>query len=423
MNDNAEYLVALDAGSEKIFCVVGKMVEASPNANEPESRAKKGAETQGRVIRVISTGVAPSRGIRNGVVVDLEAAVTSVGEALHEAEAGCDGFRIERVIATLGGSVLRSANCTGTAVVRNNEVHQADIEEAERNARANAKKQGPELIKLHRQFFECDGSRVSDQPLGLACSKLNVKYHAVYGSLTNAENMKRCLLRNGVELDRYLPHPIASAIAVLTKAEKYCGTLVIDLGAQTSSIAIYHEDVVLYTHVQPFGAEYFTRDVAMVFGLTMDDAEKLKQTAGHCVDEKFDPMEICTVPSSTRQMRSVSRRLLARTLRARAQEFFGLYRRLIEEAGYLEKVSNVVITGGGAKLEGLAQVAEDVFGKPVRVGRALNIEPETPRDTKNTACLGLLLERLYEANPGKLRRKHGSGGTKGLKRLFFGDYV
>ena len=397
MTDSSDYLVGLDIGSSQVTCIVGRIVEVGPDAVDPETGGVKGEDTQGRVIRVHSMSRRTSSGISKGVIVDIDAVVKTIKEVVTDVERHLP-FKIEHVVASIGGGSLRSLPCVGNWQVTNNEVQESDKQKAEASALMHAKKENQDLIKLFVQYWECGDTVTHTSPVGMSATNLTVHCLAVYGSVKNAENMKRCIQRTGLTVDKFLPHPWASAIAVLTPTEKLCGTLVIDLGAQTTSLSIMHEHVLIYTSVLPYGAEYFSRDLAMVCGLSLNDAEKLKVTSGHCLPEKIGPDEIVTTgPSTQRSNRIFPRQLLARTLNARAMEFFGLYRKTLEDADVLSSVHNIVLTGGGSKLLGILQIIRQVFPNvPVRIGRPRNVEPEVPRSEENAVCLGLVLNPFYD---------------------------
>ena len=227
--ENKEFFAALDVGSDKVLCLVARP------GDEPE------------MLRVIGIGNTPSSGIRNGCVVDVTAAVGSIRQAVREAGFTA-GVEITGVWAAIGGHTLKSANCTGQTVLRGREVTREDVEQAELNARQSALRdmKGESLLKLIPQGYRC-GDLVTDKPVGLVGQKLEADVHALYGSRTNANNLKHAIQRVGLELINYEPHPWAAAQAVLSETEKTCGTALIDIGAETTSLIVFREGRILFT--------------------------------------------------------------------------------------------------------------------------------------------------------------------------------
>lgn len=410
-------LVGIDVGSHKVLCVIARpMVE-------------KGA------YRVEGYGIVPSEGVRKGVVADLEAVVTNVREAVREAQASADmrATATIRAWAAIGGQDLTSETCVGTTVLRGKEVTQNDVNAAEATARANCARSDRKLIKFCTQGYYCGDAFTTASPIGLTGDRLEARIHAVYGSVRNAENMLRCLQRSGLGIAGYEPHPWASAKAVLSPTDRYCGTVVIDIGAETSSVAMYYENILCYTAERPFGAEFFTRDVATIFGITLEEAEEIKTTVGCCSPQKVPDGETVQPLTTARNGRTYPRQLLARTLRDRAEEFFRLYRNSLQAAGWLDKVHCVVLTGGGASLVDIDEVARTVFDMPVRVcgPRALEGGTNLLSLPQASAAVGLILsagEKLAaEEDLGYRTRTLPSffgrfGKFETLKNIVIGDY-
>lgn len=407
-----DVVAVLDVGSQKVLCVVAKT--ASPEEG----------------CRVLGFGNVASEGILNGTVVNLEAVVRSIRQAVSEA-AYTSGVPVSRVWAAIGGRTVTSANCEGTAVVRGNEVQEDEVELARQNAREHAEEsaRGRDLIKLIPQGYLV-GETPVEVPLGLAGKRVAARVHAVYGSVMNAENLKRCMQRSELELVNYEPHAWAAAQAVVTPTEKICGTAVIDIGAQTTSIAVFREGVLRHSEVCAWGAEYFTRDIAMVFGLSLEQAEELKLRVGRCSISEVIPGEM--VQASGDPTRSYSRELLTKTLAARARELFRIYEEHIRAAGVWDDVELIVLTGGGASLRDLDAAAEAATGKRVRIGLPQWIRGETPLLLRPDAAVAMGLVRcaLGEAEDGsaafgKAGKRRGGRISRLFNRLmtiFVGDY-
>lgn len=406
-----DVLVGIDIGTHKVLCVI-----ARPSENKPG------------MYRILGYGYANSRGVRKGIVTDLEEVVQSIHRAVDLARDSAGGVPVERAWASIGGQTLTSENCSGTAVVRGNEVKQSDVDTAESNAREHSRRQGRQLIKMIPQGYSCGDTFTSTSPVGLTGDKVTAVYHAVYGSISNAENMKRCLVRSGIELAGYEPHPWAAAKAVLDETERYCGTVVFDMGEQTTSVALFYENMLTYTDVRPYGAEFFTRDVATVFGITLEQAEELKADYGHCFPEKTLPSETVQPHVPDGQVApAFPRRLLAQTLRERAEEFFGLYKELLVKKGVIDKVHSVVLTGGGANLRGADEICRRIFGVPVRIGLPRVIDGDSPLSVRSDAAvaIGLIMsagEELAKGESRGHRTKRLPGFLSKLKATFCGDY-
>ena len=350
MNNPNDYLVGLDIGSHKVLCVV-----ALPS---PKGEG---------LYRICGYSFRDSHGVRNGIVTDLNAAVDDIKAAVREARSAGNLPELSNAWVAIGGSSLTSENCLGTAVVRGNEVK-------------------------------------------------------------NAENMKRSLLRSGIELAGYEPHPIAAALAVSTESDRYNGTLVLDMGAETTSMTLVYEHRTLLTAVRPFGSEFFTRDLSTIFGVSLDQAEELKIRFGSCSMDGVLPGE--SVRPSLEDVRGTplcSRSLIVQTLYERAKEFFRIYRDVIEKAGHLDKVHAVIITGGGANLRAIDEVARDVFGVPVRIGAPLCFDEKNALSMRPNASVaaGLLMaaDKTRAAGDSRSYRTPSLLNLSGrIRTVFFGDY-
>lgn len=422
--NNRQHLVALDVGTSKVLCVV-----ALTQGEEKEKKEK--------ALRIVGMGCTSSAGIREGTVVDVEEAVTAIRRAVGEAQYTAGAGTITRVWAAIGGQTLTSCNCTGVAVLKGREVTQEDVRIASDNARVHARHEGHgrEPIKLIPQGYACGDVAAVMNPIGLMGQKLEARMHAVYGSPTNAENLKRCIQRAGLELVNYEPHPWAAAKGVLTPSEAICGAAVIDLGAQTTSILVMRENIVLYTHVLPWGADLLTRDLSVVLGLPLKESEQLKVHHGSCDLSAVVPGEILdvTLPAgeqngaSAHSIGSVacSRSLLVRTLNARVRESFSLHKKLLMDSGLFDdRVQIVVLTGGGAKLPGIVEAAEAVFRKKVRIGRPIGIEGNSSvlKNPEAAVAAGLIRCADEARTQGADALQSEPTFFERIKTIFIGDY-
>lgn len=413
-----QHLVALDVGTSKVLCIVA----LGQGPDQP--------------LRILGKGSAVSAGIRSGTVVDVEDAVQSIRRAVEEAQDTAGAGTITRVWAAIGGQTLTSRNCTGMTVLKGREVTQEDVKKSDDFVRQNARFEGPsrELLKLIPQGYACGDVAAVANPIGLIGQKLEARMHAIYGSVSNAENLKRCIQRVGLELVNYEPHPWAAAKGVLTPAEAVCGAAVIDIGAQTTSVLVMSENIALFTRVLPWGAELLTRDLSTVLGLPLEESETLKVECGTCDMNAVVAGELLDV----RLMRSVddgrsslpvdniacSRSLFVRTLNARVREGFSLHKKLLMDSGLFDRVQTIVLTGGGAKLRGIADAAQAVFQKKVRLGLPLGIDGDALLLQNPAAAVAAGLIRCADE-----ARTQGTDALKStptlyerVKTLFIGDY-
>ena len=409
MNNPPDILVGLDVGTTKVLCVVARPAE------------------EVGFYRIEGYGLVQSEGISHGVVTDIEGAVKSIRSAIKEAQYTAQVPFTEAVVA-IGGSTLTSEDCVGTAVVRGREVTPHDVTIAEANARENVNRKDRQLMKMIAQGYRAGDVVTPTPPIGFSADRIEALYHSVFGSISNAENMRRCLQRSSLELLNYEPHPWAAARAVLSETEKYCGTVVFDLGAQTTSISLFHENVITFTDVRPYGSEFFTRDIAIIFGLTLEQAEEMKLTSGHCDLSRVRRSETVQPRDQKGVLpRLYSKELLVKTLRGRALEIFRLYKKDLEEAGMLPFIHSVVLTGGGANLSGIELVAEEVFGVPVRIGtpRYVRGQPGLIMKPEASVAMGLISsagEALAQGEEHGHRPKGFSTRFGWLKTLFTGNY-
>lgn len=357
MENQNDLLVGLDVGSSQIRCVVARRGEHEDSYH------------------LVGFGTSDSAGIRRGCVVDIEEAVGSIRSAIANA-ADSSEVKIERVWAAIGGGMLDSRQCSGVAALKGREVSRDDVETANRNAQANAlgEQKSRDLIKIIPQGYACGDVDFVKNPVGLEGETLTCLVQAVYGSASNAENMRKCMQRAGIEVVNYEPHPWAAAIGVLTPTERRCGVAVIDIGAETTSICVFKDDFLRFTAVRAWGASHLTRDLSMVLGMDWDEAEYMKCNSGICDASGILDSDVV---QSYKTSKRCLKKLLVKTLEARARELLTLDKKIIEDAGELENVHKVVLTGGGVRLAGMKEVAESVFqGVPCSIGTPVGVENE-----------------------------------------------
>ncbi len=354
MGKKAELLVGLDVGTSKVAAVVGELHDGG--------------------LSVVGIGSAPSDGLRKGVVVNIDATVHAIERALKEAEvtAGCE---IHTVFAGVGGGHIRGFNSHGVVGVRSREVSQADVDRVLEAARAVALPADRDILHVLPQDFVLDGQDGIRAAVGMSGVRLEARVHIVTTAISSAQNVVKCCERTGLHVADLVLEPLAAAEAVLTPEEKELGVALVDLGAGTTDILVFHQGALKHTAVLSIGGNHVTSDVAAGLRTPFRDAEVLKQRSGCALSRLVDREQSVEVASvGGRTPRLLSRHLLSQVVEARAEEILTLARHQIIKCGFDEGLgSGVVLTGGTALLEGMVPLAEQVFQTPVRIGTPLNL--------------------------------------------------
>jgi len=391
-----DMVFGLDIGTAKVMVVAAEVL--------PEG-----------ALRVAGLGVAPTHGLKRGVVVNIEATVQSIQQALKEAEmmAAC---KIGSVYTGITGSHIRGQNSTGMVIVRDNrEVTPTDVARVVETAKAINIPNDQRLLLVEPQEFVIDGHEVKE-PIGMSGSRLEVKVHIVTGAGSAAENIMKCVRRCGLDVERLVLNPSASAAAVLSDDEKSLGVAVVDIGAGTTDVQIYTDGSVRHTAVIPIAGDLITSDIAMALRTPTKDAEQIKVEHGVAKQLLADPGDQLEVPGlGDRQPRLLSRQALAGVIEPRIEEIFSLVHQVIRESGYEELLSSgVVICGGSAVMPGLVELGEDIFLKPVRRGSPTYSGPlfDMVANPRSATVMGLLEEaRLARARGQKAAAQAGSVKT------------
>ncbi|MBI4886021.1 MAG: cell division protein FtsA [Acidobacteria bacterium] len=351
------YLVGLDAGTSTVCAVVG------------ESRDDGSFD-------IVGIGVAESRGIKRGVVVNLEAAVESIKKAIEEAELMA-GVEIDSVHLALSGPHVKGFNSRGVIAVagKNREILRDDVRRAIDAAKAVALPAGREILHVLPQDFVVDEQDGIGAPVGMTGARLEVNVHVVTGAVSTSQNIIACVNRAGVSVLDTVIEQLAAAEAVLTSDEKELGVALVDIGGGTADVAIFERGSLWHTAVVAVGGDHFTSDIAVGLRTPMPDAEKLKRKHGCALSSMVDEDETIEVASvGGRKPRLMARRILSEIMQPRAEEIFHLVWDEIRRAGYEKSLnSGIVLTGGGAILEGMPEIAEQIFDLPVRRGCPMDI--------------------------------------------------
>jgi cell division protein FtsA len=344
-----ELIVGLDIGTTKIAAIVGEVTDDG--------------------IDVIGIGTAPSRGIRKGVVVNIDATVQSIERAIEEAEhmAGCE---ITQVYAGIAGGHIKGLNSHGTVAVKDKEVRDGDVLRVIESAKAVAIPMDREIIHVLPQEFIVDEQDGIREPLGMAGVRLEAKVHIVTAAVTSAQNIIKCCNRCGLTVADIVLEPLASAEAALHDDEKELGVALVDIGGGTTDVAVFSEGAIVHTGVLPLGGNHLTNDIAVGLRAPLDAAEKIKQRYGCAVPHLVSEEETVEVPSvGGRPPRIVPRRVLVDIVMPRMEEIFEHVRKEIARSGHEDRLaSGLVLTGGGTILEGITELAEEVSGLPTRRG-------------------------------------------------------
>ncbi|OGQ03926.1 MAG: cell division protein FtsA [Deltaproteobacteria bacterium RBG_19FT_COMBO_58_16] len=347
-------VVGLDIGTTKICAIVGE-------------KMKDGVE-------IIGIGSTPSKGLRKGVVVNIESTVESIKKAIEEAElmAGCD---INRVYCGIAGGHIKAFNSHGVIAIKNREITRADIDRVIEAAQAVVIPPDREVIHVIPQEYIVDDQEGIQEPLGMIGIRLEVKVHIVTAAVTSAQNIIKCANKAGLDVADICLQQIASSEAVLNPDEREIGVVLVDIGGGTTDIALYHNGTIKYTTVITLGGNQVTGDLSVGLRTTTNEAEKIKKQWGCAMTamaSRDETIEVASVGGG--KTRTVSRFMLCEIIEPRVEEIFQLVQREIMKSGYDSLISSgVVLTGGTAALEGITELAEQVFNLPVRRGLPMGI--------------------------------------------------
>jgi len=387
-----DLVVGLDIGTAKVMAVVAEV------------------QADGE-LRIAGLGVAPSHGLKRGVVVNIDATVQSIQQALKEAEMMAD-CKITRVYTGITGSHIRGQNSTGMVIVRDKEVTPVDVARVVETAKAINIPNDQRLLLVEPQEFVIDGHE-GKEPIGMSGSRLEVKVHIVTGAGSAAENILKCVRRCGLEVAGLVLNPSASAASVLTDDEKSLGVAVVDIGAGTTDVQVYTDGSVRHTAVIPIAGDLITSDIAMALRTPTKDAEEIKLEHGVAKQLLADPSEQVEVPGlGDRGPRMLSRQALAGVIEPRIEEIYSLVHQVIRESGYEELLSSgIVLTGGSAVMPGMVELGEDIFLKPARRGTPTYSGPlfDMVSNPRSATVMGLLEEaRLARARGHRAAAQAGS---------------
>ena len=371
-------IVSLDIGTSKVAAIVA---EITPDGD----------------IEIIGTGLCPSRGLKKGVVVNIESTVQSIQRAVEEAElmAGC---QIHSVYAGIAGSHIRGLNSHGIVAIRDKEVTHADVERVIDAARAVAIPADQKILHIVPQEFIIDAHDGIREPVGMSGVRLEAKVHMVTGAVSAAQNILKCVRRCGLEADDIVLEQLASAEAVLTEDEKQLGVCIVDVGGGTTDIAIFTEGAIRHTAVIPIAGDQVTNDIAVALRTPTQHAEDIKIKYACALTQMANPEETIEVPGvGDRPPRRMARHTLAEVVEPRYEELFLLVQEELRRSGYEDRIaSGIVLTGGSCKMEGAVELAEEIFHCPVRLAMPQGI----------TGLVDVVSNPVYATGVGLLRFGH-----------------
>jgi cell division protein FtsA len=355
MSRSENTVVGLDVGTTKICAIIGEV-----NAD--------GA------VDIIGVGASPSRGLRRGVVVNIDHTVSSIRKAVEDAElmAGC---RAETVYAGISGGHIRGINSHGVIAIKNREVTPLEVSRVVDAARAVAIPMDREVIHILPQEFMVDAQEGIKEPVGMAGVRLEAKVHIITGAVSAAQNIVRCAHRSGLRVRDLVLQQMASAEAVLSADEKELGVALVDIGGGTTDIAVFSEGAIQHTSVIPVGGDQLTNDIAVGLRTPTVEAERIKRKYGCALGALVNKDETIAVPGvGGRQPKVLSRSVLADITEPRLEEILGLVRRELERHNLLQSMaSGIVLTGGTVMVEGICELAEQLFDLPVRLGYPIGV--------------------------------------------------
>jgi cell division protein FtsA len=396
--DTRQLLVALDIGTSKIVTLVAEIT--------PED-----------TLNLIGMGSHPSRGLKKGVVVNIDSTVNAIQRSLEEAELMADA-KIKEVLTGIAGSHIKSFNSHGMVAIKDKEVQQYDIDRVIETARAVNIPMEQQVLHILEQEFIIDGQGGVRQPLGMSGMRLEVKVHIVTGAVSAAQNIMKCVRRCGLEVRDLMLQPLASADAVLLDDERDLGVCLVDIGGGTTDLAVFTEGAIKHTSVIPIAGDQITNDIAMALRTPTKDAEDLKIAHGVALRQLASTADMIEVPGvGERGPRELSRQTLAEVIEPRVEELYSLIQRELRSSGLEELLSSgIVITGGSAQMRGMVELGEEVFHMPVRVGvpQYKGALAEVVRNPRYSTGMGLLMAGLDQVK----RERHAKMQGAGFKEVF-----
>jgi cell division protein FtsA len=402
-------IVGLDIGTSKVVAIVGEI------SIDDE-------------IEIIGIGSNQSRGLKKGVVVNIESTVHSIQRAIEEAElmAGCE---IHSVFTGIAGSHIRSLNSHGIVAIRDNEVTYGDVDRVIDAAKAVAIPADQKILHILPQEFIIDNQEGVKEPIGMSGVRLEAKVHMVTGAVSAAQNIVKCVRRCGLEVDDIILEQLASSYSVLTEDEKDLGVCMIDIGGGTTDIAVFTDGAIHHTAVIPIAGDQVTNDIAVALRTPTQHAEDIKVQYACALTQLANNDESIEVPSvGDRPSRRLARQTLAEVVQPRYEELFTLVQAELRRSGYESLIAaGIVLTGGSSKMEGVIELAEEIFHMPVRIGIPQYVSglSDVVKSPIYATGVGLLIFGKRQSQEGNTQI-HINDGVKGIfermKSWFQGNF-
>jgi len=387
-------VVGLDIGTNKVAAIVAEI-------------------TPGGELEIIGLGSYPSRGLKKGVVVNIESTVQSIQRAIEEAElmAGC---QIDAVYAGIAGSHIRSINSHGIVAVRDREVYAQDVERVIDAAQAMAIPADQKILHILPQEYVIDNQEGVKEPLGMSGVRLEAKVHLVTCAVNAAQNIEKCIVRCGLTVNDVILEQLASSYSVLTDDERDLGVCLVDIGGGTTDIAVFTDGAIRHTAVIPIAGDQVTNDIAMALRTPTQNAEEIKIKYACALTQLARPDETIQVPGvGDKPAKELSRQALAEVVEPRYDELFTLIQAELRRSGFEDLIAaGIVLTGGASKMEGVIELAEEIFHMPVSLGAPRNVSglKDIVRNPVYATGVGLLQygKEREEEMPGRGRRGKGA---------------
>ncbi|UJP04597.1 MAG: cell division protein FtsA [Nitrosomonas sp.] len=399
--ENRNLIVGLDIGTSKIVAIVAEVV--------PESG-----------FEIIGLGSHPSRGLKKGVVANIETTVNAIQRALEEAELMAD-CKIHEVFTGIAGSHIKGFNSNGMVPIKDKEVTEKDVERVMEAAKAVNIPADQQILHVLNQEFIIDGQEDVREPVGMSGIRLEVKVHIVTGAVSAAQNIVKCVHRCGLDVRDLILQPLASAMAVLSDDEKDLGVCLVDIGGGTTDIAVFTHGAIRHTAVIPIAGDQITNDIAMALRTPTKSAEDIKCRYGCALRSLADANEMVEVPDvGNRGSRQLSKQTLAEVIEPRAEELYTMVQAELRRSGFEELLSSgIVITGGSASLRGMVELGEEIFHMPVRLGLPnyhgnLKEVIHTPRYSTG---IGLILAGIQQMQHQQSSRLQGGSAKQIFSRM------
>ncbi|MEQ1913801.1 MAG: cell division protein FtsA [Sideroxydans sp.] len=402
--ENKNLIVGLDIGTSKIACIVAEV------------------NAEGK-LEVIGAGMTESSGMKKGMVVNIDATVAAVQQALQEAELMAD-CKITTVYTGIAGGHIRSSNAHGMIKIKDKEVSQADVVRAIETASSISLPGDQQILHILEQEFSIDGQEGIKKPLGMSGMRLEVEIHIVTGAVSAVQNILKCIHRCGLEVHEMMLQPLASSKAVLADDERELGVCLIDIGGGTTDVAIFTGGAIRHTAVIPIAGDQITNDIAMALRTPTKDAEDIKIKYGCALRQLANDAPIEVPGVGERGSRMLSRQTLAEVIEPRIEELYSLVQTELRRSGFEDALSSgVVITGGSSAMQGMVELGEEIFHLPVRLGLPRNIGGlsavvKTPRYATGVGLLVYGLEQFQRNEVSRVSSGSFKDVLKNMKDWF-----